>query len=268
MAYHNLTIYPMFPQNVQALEISPGEARFLERKTDDRVPGGMRFTLPDFGTTTMLLCTTDIALCRRIQAGVQRIRPMAAQLAIEQAELRLRSVREVHGRLKADGHDIRSEYDLKLRRKAGIEAKPPDAEALLRQAEEFIKNAREAQEKQDYSWAWSEARRASRPLRIVMHGHWVQAATELAKSVDESINPKPPARTGRTQNPATAPIAGHAGVRSPLHLVLHLARAVHLGRLDQGSARVPLRIESRPVRQLRRSRRDQRGGLGQRELPV
>src|SRR5207248_5660638 len=86
LAYHNLTITPMLPQNVQALEISPGDAHFLERQPDDRIPGGTRFTLPDFGTTTMLLCTTDMALCQRIQAAVRQIRPVPAQPATDQAK--------------------------------------------------------------------------------------------------------------------------------------------------------------------------------------
>jgi hypothetical protein len=207
MAYRDLTIYPSLPQNVQALEISPGDAHFLERKTDDRVPGGTRLTLPDFGTATLLLCTSDMALCQRIQAGVQKIRPLAVQLALEQAEFQLRAVREVHARLKADGHDIRSDWELQQRRKAGITAKPPDAEDLLRQSEEYIKNAREAQERQDYAWAWSEARRASRPLRIVMHGHWSQAFGTLQSAVRNSINPKPPdPQPGRPKVPPPPPI--------------------------------------------------------------
>src|SRR5262249_45955166 len=135
MAYHNLTITPMLPQNVQALEISPGDAHFLERQPDDRIPGGTRFTLPDFGTTTLLLCTTDMALCQRIQAAVRQIRPVAAQLAIEQATLQLQAVRAVHQQLKDDGHELVTEDILKQRRKAGIEGKPPDADDLLKTAE-------------------------------------------------------------------------------------------------------------------------------------
>jgi hypothetical protein len=219
LAYHNLTIYPRLPQNAQVLEISPAEARFLERKTDDRVPGGTRITLPDFGTTTMLLCTTDMAMCQRIQEAVQQIRVLAVQLAIEQAEIQYRSVREVHERLKADGHDIRTETDLKQRRKAGIDVKPPDAEDLLKQSEEFIKNAREAQERQDYSWAWSEARRASRPLRIVMYGHWAQALSELQKSVSDSVNPKPPpavAGNPKPKMPRTPPLLTSAVSAPPV----------------------------------------------------
>jgi hypothetical protein len=192
MAYHDLVINPRVPQGVQFLEVSPGEARFLEQRPDDRVPGGTRLTLPDFGMTTMILATSDMALCERIQGFVQRIRPVAVQMAIRQAELQLALVRDGHERLRADGHGIRSEADIKQMRKRGIDARPTDAEDLLARAEEFVKGARAAQEAQDYATAWAEARRAGRPLRLLMHGYWQRAMAEFTTAVDESINGKKP----------------------------------------------------------------------------
>ncbi len=50
----------------------------------------------------------------------------------------LEEVKEVHRRLEADGHQIRSDEELKNRRKAGIETRPPDAKDLLAKAEEYI----------------------------------------------------------------------------------------------------------------------------------
>ncbi len=142
MAYNNLTIYPVLPAGVQALQISPGDARFLERKPDDRLPGGTRITLPDFGVTTLLLCTNDMALCQQIQAAVQRIRPQAVALAIRQAEIQYQAVKDVHERLKADGHLFRSEKDIQGRELAGITVRPPDAIDLLAESEKFLKNSR------------------------------------------------------------------------------------------------------------------------------
>ncbi len=110
-------------------------------------------------------------------------------LAIRQAEIQLAAVKEMHARLEADGHEIRTDIDLKLRRQAGIETKPPDAKDLLDEAEERIKSARDAFEREEYAWAWAEARRASRPLRVLMHSHYQQAYTALTKAA-ESINPK------------------------------------------------------------------------------
>jgi hypothetical protein len=192
LAYHDLVITPRVPQGVQFLEVSPGDARFLEQKPDDRVPGGTRVTLPDFGATTLLLCTSDMALCQRIQGYVQRIRPMAAQMAIRQAELQFALVRDGHERLKVDGHILNNEEELKQRHRRGIDGRPTDAEDLLRQAESSIKSARTALEAEDYATAWTDARRAGRPLRYLMYAYWKQAMNEFTKAVDESINGKKP----------------------------------------------------------------------------
>src|SRR5262249_50788095 len=187
LSYHDLVISPRLPRAVQFLEVSPGEARFLEQKVDDRVPGGTRVNIPDFGVTTMILCTTDMELCERVQRNVLGIRPLAVQWAIRQAELQLAGVREGHERLKADGHILNNEEDLKKRAQRGIQGRPTDADDLLRQAEEFLKSARAAYEAQDYATAWADARRTTRPLRSLMFGYWNQGMAELGKAVEESL---------------------------------------------------------------------------------
>lgn len=190
LAYRDLTIYARLPQAVQFLEVSPGEARFLEQRVDDRDARGMRITIPEFDVTSMILCTTDIALCERIQRNVMTIRPMATQWAIRQADLQLALAREGHERLKARGHLLNNKDDLELRRLRGIEGRPTDADNLIAQAEDAIKLARKAYEDQDYATAWAQARRATRPIRLVMSGYWGQGMTELRKAVEESINGK------------------------------------------------------------------------------
>jgi hypothetical protein len=192
LAYHDLVITPRLPQSVQFLEVSPGEARFLEQKVDDRIPGGTRVTIPDFGVTSMILCTTDMALCQRVQRDVDTIRPLATQWAIRQADLQYALAREGHERLKIDGHILNNEDELKKRRERGIEGKPTDAEDQLTEAETLIKSARAAYELQDYSTAWKEARTATRYLRNVMLGYWNQAMSEFSKAVDESLYGKTP----------------------------------------------------------------------------
>jgi hypothetical protein len=201
LAAHNIAITPVLPEGSHAFEISPGDVKVLEPR---RVPGGTRFTLDEFGVTTMVLCTTDLSLYQRIDALVRAVRPQAVPMAIEQAELMFKTVREIHQRLEADGHGIRSEEDLKRRRQAGIEGRPRDADDLLRETEEFIKKAREAYERDDYAAAWADARRATRPLRILMHGHWIQACGALGVAA-EKINPKRPKPVPGGPKPPTDP---------------------------------------------------------------
>ena len=112
----------------------------------------------------------------------------------------MQQVTEINGRLAADGHEFRSKIDMTLRRKAGIEGAPPDVPDLLAQSQNSIKNAREAWEHQDYAAAWAEARRATRPLRIIMSGHWVQASVALGRQPRTSI-PNGPAKLRSTKTP-------------------------------------------------------------------
>ena len=188
LAADTLVITPILPAGSQAFEITPGEVRVL---TPERVPGGRQFTLDEFDTTSLILCTGDLGLYERARRIVDGLRHIAVPLAIEQATIMHKAVTETHGRLTADGHQFLSKVDLKLRRLAGIENPPPDVGDLLAKSMEHIKSAREANDRQDYSVAWSEAQRAKRTLRVVMKGYWDQAWAAFTRAA-ESINPDGP----------------------------------------------------------------------------
>jgi hypothetical protein len=203
MAVDKVRLTPVLPQGAQVFEICPGEVKVL---TPTREAGGREFFIQEFDTTSLLLCTTDLNLYQRIQAQIDSIRPRAVPMAIRQAELLLEEVKEVHARLEADGHQIRSAADLNKRRRAGIETRPPDARDLLTRAEEYIKSARDAYEREDYAWAWAEARRAGRPLRVLMHGHWMQANAALQEAAGK-INPaRPKPESGERKPPPFPPL--------------------------------------------------------------
>lgn len=187
MAARNLIVRAQVPESAQAFEVSPGEVKLLAR---ERAPGGTQIILEEFDTTAMILCTTDLGLKNRVEAAIARVRPLAVQLAIEQAELILQAASEINGRLNADGQHLVTPEELKRRADAGVTTRPTDERDLLLKAEASIKAARDAQEREDFALAWSEARRAGRPLRILMHGHWTKAYATLTKAVNESP-PKP-----------------------------------------------------------------------------
>jgi hypothetical protein len=203
MAADRVRLTPVLPQGAQVFAISPGEVKVL---TPTREAGGREFFIEEFDTTSLLLCTTDLALYQRIQAQVDSVRPRAVPMAIRQAELLLAEVKEVHRRLEADGHEIRNDQELKDRRKAGIETRPPDAKDLLAKSEEYIKSARDAWEREDYAWAWAEARRASRPLRVLMHGHWIQANAALAEAAGNFYPKRPNPPPGARKPPPNPPL--------------------------------------------------------------
>ncbi len=253
MAYHDLVIYPRLPQGVQFLEVSPGDARFLEQKVDDRIPGGTRVTLTDFGTSTILLCTTDLALCDRIQRHVRSIQPVAARMAIRQAEIQYASVVEVHERLKADGHLINNEEDLKKRAKRGIEGKPTDANDLVAQSDVFIKTrpqgtrGRGLRHRLGRGPAGGPAA-APPDVRLLATGHGRVAQGRGG----ELQRPQDRIRGGRDQAVPQAAGARHGGLLPSRGLLLYPAPIAHLEGLGQGAPRLPLRREPGPVRLVRR----------------
>jgi hypothetical protein len=178
MAMNDLKISVPARESAQAWLISPGGVESLSR---EKIPGFVRFNVPDYGPTAMVLVTTDLSVSDRIQAEIERVRPLAVQLAIEQARIQHRWVSEINGRLIADGHQLYDPTDPKAPRLPPNMAPPNDEAALLAKSEELINSAQEALEREDYRVAWAEARRATRPLRILMLAHWQKAFTAMAK---------------------------------------------------------------------------------------
>lgn len=195
MAIDTICITVPAPQSAQAFEISPGEVKALDMR--ERVPGGTRITLKSFDTSTLILLTTDFGLKDRLEEQIQRVRPMAVQMAIEQARIQFRQVSEITDRLIAEGHNLYDPNDPKNPRRTEGTPPPDDEKDLREKAEKMIAVAQEAFERMDYSLAWSEARRSRRALRHLMSAQWAKAYNEMAKIEDPEL-PKPPiTRRGR-----------------------------------------------------------------------
>ncbi len=140
--------------------------------------------MPDFGVTTLILVTTDVTMIDRIQSAIARVRPLACQLAIEQAEHQLQSVATVIGRLSEDGYRLYDPEDPKNPPLLPGAPIPNDEADLLAKSEESIKSARDALEREEYPLSWAEARRASRPLRLLMCAHWEKASQAFLKTLN------------------------------------------------------------------------------------
>lgn len=162
MAMNDLTIIVPAQESATAWEISPGGVKPLTRST---VPGGLKVVLPVFDTTALVLVTTDIALVRALEDAISRVRPRAVQMAIEQARLKYQWTAEINARLALLGQ------------------KAKDAEDLIHHSSEAIKLAQEKLDDMDYESAWSEARRASRPLRLLMRAQWDQSFLEMTRAI-------------------------------------------------------------------------------------
>ena len=262
MASHNLLIRPALPESAQAYEISPGEVKVLDRM---RVPHGTQITLPEFSTTTMILCTTDTSLVERVQAAIAPARPLAVQLAIEQAELMYQAAIEINDRLAADGQHLLTPEELKRRSDAGMVSRPTDERDLLARADASIKAAREAREREDFALAWAEARRAERPLRILMHGHWLKGYGAFVKAVADSYPKVNPEQKPKRYSSADVkkkkeddlknkiapgdPALAQTRLVPALRRGQHAAGALLLDRLDRWQAGLQVRRQPRSHRQ-------------------
>ena len=83
MAMNDLKLNVPARESAQAWLISPGGVEAARAR--EKVPGGVRFNVPDYGPTALVLVTTDLTLPERIRRQIERVRPLAVQLAIEQA---------------------------------------------------------------------------------------------------------------------------------------------------------------------------------------
>jgi hypothetical protein len=167
-AMNNVVLRVPAPSDALAYLISPGGVEPLATR---REPGGVRVTLEDFGVTALVLITTNRDLVNQIEESVNHVRPMAVSLAIEQAELMYNWVVEIDELLKAKDHPQKHSVD------------------LLNKANELIKSARDALEREDYQTAWNEARRVGRPLRILMRYHFMACYDDIIAALRDKDLP-------------------------------------------------------------------------------
>ena len=128
--------------------------------------GGRQVVIRDFDTTAVVLVTSDLSLVEQLKADVNRVRPMAVDLAIRKAEHQLQWVTDGHNRLVLRGRDFEA------------------SDQLLSAAREFLEGARAFQSRGEYARAYEEAGRVGQSLRLLMHKHHAEAVEALRDAVD------------------------------------------------------------------------------------
>ncbi|MCS7045675.1 MAG: hypothetical protein NZO58_04900, partial [Gemmataceae bacterium] len=155
-------IVPQVPQSMQCWEVTPGEVRGLK---SERVPGGTKVTIPEFGLTTALVFTADTQQVVRFQEQARTRRQLAAQWTYDMALYELEKVVAVEKELESQGHTL------------------PDAAALITDAQNRLQAAKQLWDNRVFGDAYREAQRALRPIRILMRAQWEAAIKNLDSPV-------------------------------------------------------------------------------------
>jgi hypothetical protein len=151
-------VVPQAPQSTQVLEVTPADVRPLR---PERIAGGTKITIPEFGLTSIVIFTSDYNVLVRLQERASRRRQTAAQYTHDMARYELEKVIKVQEALEHQGHTL------------------PDARQLVADAEARLQGAKERWNNREFPEAYRESERALRPLRILMRAQWDQAIKGL-----------------------------------------------------------------------------------------
>jgi hypothetical protein len=127
------------------------------------VPGGTEITLPEFDLTAAIVFTTDTSnLLVDWQNTVRHVTgERSARWAVTLAAVEFNKTLKLHERLAAVAPPIRGANDLFA-----------ESEKARRAAEKYLDNGQA-------NMAYREARRALRPLRMILRDHWANAVATL-----------------------------------------------------------------------------------------
>lgn len=160
---------PSAARSHRAREITLGGVKPVK---SERGVGGEILTLRDFNTTAAILLTGDDDLLARVTAAIEKVRPRAVSMVIEQADTQRRWIRETHTRLANYGKDVR------------------DSAALLKKVDNQIDTATDHLRRGEWTPAWAEARRAEEVLRVLMRDHFDKAMNDLVEATNPGLPPK------------------------------------------------------------------------------
>lgn len=153
-------VVPQVPSSMEPWEVSPADVRSLIGSMQ-RVVGGTRVVVPEFGLTTAVLFTADKSMIIRFQETTRSHRQQAAQWTYDMAAYSLEKVFKVEDDLERAGHTLH------------------DGAHLMRDAKARLETAKKLWESKQHAEAYHEAQRALRPARILMRGQWDLAVKGL-----------------------------------------------------------------------------------------
>jgi hypothetical protein len=153
---------PAMAQSMQAWEVSPADVRHLKI---ERVVGGTKVTLLDFGLTGAIVFTSNTELVARFQEQAKGRRKLASEWARDLAAYELDKVVAIQDQLERQGHTL------------------PDARNLVEDAKRRLTLSTQAWEKRAFPEAYRNAQQALRPMRILMRAQWEKAVRGMDSPV-------------------------------------------------------------------------------------
>jgi hypothetical protein len=152
-------VVPGVPESDKAFRLAPGA---LEPLRPERVTGGTRVTLEEFGLTSLVLFTGQPLVIHQMRQRAEAIARRAAQRQRELADAKLQALAPRHASAAQSG---------------------ATAGAWLAAATEELHDADAALATRDYGSAYQHAARATRPLRLLERSGWEPAAKTLFSPV-------------------------------------------------------------------------------------
>jgi hypothetical protein len=158
---------PGVPASHEPYELTPGGMMAMRKQ---RVTGGLRVTLDDFGVTSLILVTGDPRVQSSIQGRVRNVGMISAQLARDLAIEKGSFVDQVDRTLSMNAQAVAKSQDWRK-----------SAQDMIREAE-FRLNASDNQK------AYEFANSAGRALRMIERAHWEAAATKLGSPMSSPLS--------------------------------------------------------------------------------
>lgn len=155
-------VIPGVPESNSAYLLLPNT---LEPLDGERVAGGMRVRLREFGPTSLVVLTQDPTVLSFLASRARNLGPRIVQLERELAEMTIRHVQRQHQVLMKYGPFV------------------PQADSWFRLAAQEITSADQSITAGDYPTAFRHIHRAMRPILLIRRADWESFALSLGDIV-------------------------------------------------------------------------------------
>lgn len=158
----DITVVAPVPESYKAYEITPCELKLLKQ---NRMTGGTRVVLGEFGLSSVVLLTQDPLVLTSLSKKTPQVAARAARLHRDLAAMKLEKVTSIS------------------RQMAGVSRELPHTIKWLSTAKAHLEASDQATSVGNFALSYLEAARAMRPLRLLQRQHFETVASKLPPPV-------------------------------------------------------------------------------------